>query len=130
LPWDLGRLYYRHGSPGHEQIFMSVMMELCDDKRQIITNAHPLVEIALSLNDNGDYILSLVNSSGHQSTSFFDPIPMSNIEVRGNSSSLPHSVTSAQSLRLNKELPLSNKEGYICFTLDQLELFDTIVMRG
>jgi hypothetical protein len=125
FPWNIGRLYYRHSSPGHEKAFLSVLLELCDGQRQVVTNAHPLVEINL-LAQTGKYILTLVNSSGHQSTAFFEPIPMSDIEVKVK---LPEAVSSAFSLKLNKEVPLWQDGEYSGIKLERLKLFDTIVME-
>ena len=127
FPWNIGRLYYRHSSPGHEQELLSVVLDLCDGHRQIVTNAHPLVEIALFTQANGDYVLNLVNSSGHQSTALFEPIPMYDIEIK---MKLPEKAQSAFSLRLNKELELWQEDRHSCVRLDRLELFDTIVMKS
>jgi hypothetical protein len=91
FPWNVGRLYYGHSSPGHEQAVLSVLLDLRNGERQIVTNAHPLVEVTLSTNSAGDYVLSLVNSSGHQSTAFFEPVPMHDIEVK---MKLPQDVSS------------------------------------
>ncbi len=94
--------------------------------RQIITDAHPQVEINLFAQAEGKYVLSLVNSSGHQSTAFFEPVPMYNIEAR---MELPEEVRSAFSLRLNEELPLWRDGEYSCIRLERLGLFDTVVME-
>jgi hypothetical protein len=127
FPWNIGRLYYRHSSPGHEQALLSVILDLCDGQRQIETNAHPFVEIALFTRANGDYVLNLVNSSGHQSTAFFEPIPMYDIEIKVE---LPEKAQSAFSLRLSEELELWQEERRSCVRLDRLDLFDTIVMKS
>jgi hypothetical protein len=127
FPWNIGRLYYRHSSPGHEKAFLGVFLALCDGHRQIITNAHPQVEVNLFSQANGKYVLSLANSSGHHSTAFFKPIPMYDIEVK---MALPEEVQSAFSLKLNKELPLSKDGNHSCINLEHLELFDTIVMKA
>ena len=83
------------------------------------------LEINLFAQAEGKYMLNLVNSSGHHSTAFFEPIPMYDIEVK---MELPEEVQSAFSLKLNKELPLWQDGKYSCTKLEQLELFDTIVM--
>ena len=127
FPWNIGRLYYRHSSPGHEKAFLGVFLDLCDGHRQIVTNAHPQVEINLFAQAGGKYVLSLVNSSGHQSTAFFEPIPTYDIEVR---MELPEEVKSAFSLKLNKEIPLSQDGEYSYVKLERLELFDTVVMEA
>ena len=127
FPWNVGRLYYRHSSPGHEQAVLSMLMDLSNGERQIVTNAHPLVEIELSANSVGNHVLSLVNSSGHQSTAFFEPVPMHDIEVKMR---LPQDVKSAFSLKLGKELDVWWESEYFCIRLGRLEVFDTIVMKA
>jgi hypothetical protein len=127
FPWNVGRLYYRHSSPGHEQAVLPVLLDLLNGERQIMTNAHSLAEIELLANSSGDYVLSLVNSSGHQSTAFFEPVAMHDIEVK---MKLPEEVRSAFSLRLGKKLDLWVEGGYSCIRLEWLELFDTIVTKA
>lgn len=127
FPWSIGGLYYRHGSPGHRQALLAVLLELLNGRRQITTNAHPLVEMNVFRRPDGSYLLNLVNCSGHQATAVFEPVPMHDIEV---SVSLPREVTSAFSLRLGKELPLTFEKEHARLTLERLGLFDTIVMKG
>jgi hypothetical protein len=125
FPWNIGSLYYRHSSHGHEKAFLSILMDLCGGDRQIITNAHPSVEINLSAQKDRIFVLNLVNSSGHQSTAFFEPITMYDIDIE---MKLPKKAKTAFSLKLDKEVHLSEEDEYTCITLEKLKLFDTVVI--
>ena len=63
-------------------------------------------------------MLSLVNSSGHHSTAFFEPIPVHDSEVKVE---LPKEAKSAFSLKLNKETPLSQDSECSCVKVERLE---------
>ena len=80
IPWDLGGLYYRHSLPAHAGLLRDVVNRLLP-KRQLRTNAHPLVEMTLMRQANRT-LLHLVNLSGHSDTAYFDPLPMSGIRVQ------------------------------------------------
>ena len=65
--------------------------------------------------------MNLVNTSGHTSTAFFEPIPMRDIVFK-----LPHKIETAFSHRSGQTLTVWQEDDLYCFRLDQLELFDTI----
>ena|SRR6476620_9622134 len=44
--WELGALHYRHSLPAHAGLFRDVVDGLIP-MRQLITNAHPLVQVSL-----------------------------------------------------------------------------------
>ena len=79
LPWDLGGLYYRHSLPAHAAMFRDVVNRLLP-KRQLRTNAHPLVEITL-MKQGARTLVHLLNLSGHSQTGYFPPVPITNIRV-------------------------------------------------
>ena len=54
FPWNIVSLYYRHSSPGHEKAFQGVFQDLCDGHRQVITTAHPQIEINLIRSSKGE----------------------------------------------------------------------------
>jgi hypothetical protein len=79
LPWDLGALYYRHSLPAHAALFRDIAGSLLP-KRQLRTNAHPLVEITL-MRQGPRTLVHLVNLSGHSQTGYFPPVPMTDIRI-------------------------------------------------
>ena len=46
IPWEAGSMYYRHSLPAHAGLFRDALNRLYP-KRQLKTNAHPLVEMTL-----------------------------------------------------------------------------------
>lgn len=62
IPWNLGALYYRHSLPAHEGLFRDVLDRLVL-RRQIRTDAHPLVEMTL-MKQGSRTLLHLINLTG------------------------------------------------------------------
>lgn len=80
LPWDVGGLYHRHSLPAHAGLLRDLTEELLPLGRQVRTNAHPLVEISL-MKQGRRTLLHLVNLSGHSSTAYHPPVPMTDIQI-------------------------------------------------
>jgi hypothetical protein len=123
MPWDLGGLYYRLGLPAHAALFRDVFDRL-EPRRQLLTDAHPLVEMTL-LHQNARTLLHLVNFSGHADTAWFQPAPMRNIRIR-----LDGAYKSAESIRSPGRLPLEAHGGYSEFVLPSLSDYEIIVLRN
>ncbi|MBN9392370.1 MAG: beta-galactosidase [Chloroflexi bacterium] len=126
LPWQVDALYYRFSSPGHTALLLAVLDSLTGGDRQLVSNAHPSVEIALLARKDGAYMLNLANASGHGGTAIFPPIPMRDLVVK---IALPQPVTTACSLKQGRPVELWREQGYTCVRVGQLELFDSIILR-
>jgi hypothetical protein len=125
FPWTIDALYHRHSSPGHDGAFTSALLALCPD-RQVISNANPQVEFALFGRGQEEYVLNVVNTSGHHGTAFFAPVPMHDVEIK---LKLLAKARTATSLKLGQRLTLWQEDDYTCLNLDVLELFDTIQLK-
>ena len=90
------------------------------------TNAHPLVEVALHTGSDERVILNVVNSSGHQSTSFFAPVPTVDLVFKIR---LPGVYGQARSLRGKSNLPVWRDGPFTCVRLDRLDLHETVILR-
>ena len=77
---ESGALYYRHSLPAHAGLFRDLVDRLTP-RRQIRTNAHPLVEMTL-MRQGGRTLLHVINLSGHSQTGYFAPVPMQAIRVQ------------------------------------------------
>ncbi len=99
LPWNLGDLYYRFGNDKHRLLVADLVTHLLDGPPQLVTNAHPSVEVTLLKRPDGTTLLHLVNLSGHNGTTFFDPIEMREValSVRGR-------FSRARAVNLNRDL--------------------------
>ncbi len=124
LPWELDRLYYKHSSPGHAAAWAWLVDALLGGERQLVTDAHPLVELVLLARPDGNAVINLVNLSGHQGTAFHAPVPMRDLTIRAQ---LPGPAKGARALALDRELAVRQEGGYTVVTLPELGLFETIV---
>jgi hypothetical protein len=125
LPWDIGGLYYRHSSPGHGGLIADLVDHLLPNGRQLVTNAHPLVEITvMEQKDRRRTLVHFVNLSGHSQTAYFDPVPMQSIEVE-----LTGEFRTARSRSLDAALRLEATGGRTSFVLPSLREYDVVVLE-
>jgi len=125
LPWDVGGLYYRISSAGHAGLLADLIDHLLPQGRQLKTNAHPLVEIALMRQpERRRTLVHLINLSGHSQTAYFDAIPMRDIRVE-----VAGEFASARSAAQGRVLPVTRAGGYTAFTLPSLGAYDLVVLE-
>ncbi|MBL8175422.1 MAG: hypothetical protein JNK48_12180 [Bryobacterales bacterium] len=122
LPWNLATLYYRHSLPAHAGLFRDLVNRL-HPQRQLRTNAHPLIEIAL-MKQGSRTIIHLINLSGHSQTAYFPPLPASAIDIE-----LTGSFRTAKSLRSPQSLPLRANRQTTALTLPVLHDYELIVLE-
>ena len=122
IPWDLGALYYRESLPAHAAIFQDVLDRL-NPGRQLITNAHPLVEITW-MKQGGRQILHLVNLSGHSDTGYFPPIAMTNIQIR-----MAGAFSKARSLRSPGSIAVKKNGNYSEILIPKLSDYEAVVIQ-
>ena len=120
LPWDLGRLYYRHSQASHAGLMHDLIDLLLPAGRQVRTDAHPLVEIAL-MRRRDTHLLHFINLSGHSQTGYFDPVPMSGIRV-----AVAGDFRSARAVRGGQDLAVTHKDGASEFTLPALATYELV----
>jgi hypothetical protein len=76
VPWHIGDLYYKFSNDKH-RMFVSDLIDylLPGHKRQLVTNAHPTVEMTLMKQDGKKRtLLHMINLVGHDATTFFDAV--------------------------------------------------------
>lgn len=121
IPWNLGGLYYRLSLPAHAGLFRDVLDRLYP-RRQVRTDAHPLVEMAL-MRQNGRTLLHLINLSGHSQTGYYAPVPMSDIHIQVNGA-----FNTAKTLRQPASLAVAVEKGYTRFTIAHLSDYELVVL--
>ncbi len=122
LPWDLGALYYRVSLPSHAALFHDVVDRLYP-KRQLTTNAHPLVEITLM--QQGDRsLLHLINLSGHSQTGYYAPLKMNDIRIE-----VAGRFKTATTIRNPLKIPTQMHDGYTVFTVPELADYELVVLK-
>jgi hypothetical protein len=122
IPWNLGGMYYRHSLTAHAGLFRDVVRRL-DAPRQVRTNAHPLVEMSL-MRQNGRTLLHLINLSGHSQTAYFEPVPMSGIQVQ-----VAGVFKTAKTIRRPGSLEVKVEKGYTEFTIPLLSDYELVVLE-
>jgi hypothetical protein len=123
LPWDVAGMYYRYSLPAHAAVLRDLIDHLLQGKRQLRTNAHPLVEMSLMQQGNRR-LLHLINLSGHADTAYFSPIPMRQIRVE-----LAGDYHSAKALRAGESLALEHSPSTTSFTIPALEQYELVVLE-
>jgi len=118
VPWDIGGMYYQLSLLAHAGLLRDVLNRLLP-KRQITTNAHPLVEMVLMKQGNRT-LLHLVNLSGHSQTGYFAPVPMSDIRVE-----VAGAFRKATAVRTPAVLPVRGSS----VTLPRLADYELIVLE-
>ena len=122
IPWNLGALYYRTSLPAHAGLFRDVLDRMLP-RRQLRTNAHPLVEMTL-MRQNGRTLLHLINMSGHSDTGYFPPVPMTGIRVQ-----VAGEVRSARAIRAAQDLVVQVNGGYSEFIIPHLSDYELVLME-
>jgi hypothetical protein len=80
IPWDVAAMYYRLSLDSHRFLMKDIVDGLLAGRRQLRTNAHPLVEMSL-MKQGSRTLLHVVNLSGHSQTAYFPPVPIDDISV-------------------------------------------------
>ncbi len=125
LPWDAGGLYYRYSNHAHAGLLADLIDLLLPNGRQLMTNAHPLVEMTLMRQPARNRTqVHFVNLTGHSQTGYFAPIPMRDILVN-----VTGEFRDARAVRLGRSLPVARAGGRTRFTLPELEGYEVVVLE-
>ena len=121
LPWDIGRLYDRHGFLEHRDILLDTIDRL-GDFSALKTDAPPMVETFLDWCPSGK-LVQMINLTGFNGSSFFEPLPVSDIHVsvRLDRKSPLSRVTR---LRDGALIPSERRGDTLCFTTCTLDSYD------
>lgn len=123
IPWLVGTFYYNEGFQNTLNLMQDVLYHLCD-VAQIAPGLTPMVEVCLGRKE-GKTIVQLVNASGCFSNSFFDPIPVCDIELR-----LPGAKAAGAATAYNGGTASAETEGDVYVVrLDKLKEYEIIVIE-
>jgi hypothetical protein len=123
LPWDTGGLYYKHSLPAHAGLLRDLIDRLLPHGRQIVTSAHPLVEMSL-MRQGARTLLHLINLSGHSQTAYFEPLPMRNIRI-----AVAGSFSGARAIRSGATLTVTRRNGRSELHLPSLLDYELVVLE-
>lgn len=121
-PWQVGSLYYHHGYEEFKYLLIDVINHVRPIDNGFTTNAPKCVEVFFDKCGENRYILQMINLSGFNGTTFFEPIPIHGIEV--NLTELnPKKVyelnkEGIKSMPNNKCIKLPELTEYICIIIE------------
>ncbi|TBL76491.1 alpha-amylase family protein [Paenibacillus thalictri] len=123
MPWKPGELFHRQGYTNTSD-FAADLLEHVAGITPIQGNLSPMVEATLfQQTDQPAKLLHLVNGTGHFGVTFYEPVTLSDVEVKVPQPSEPTSVTSLVS---GKALPFSYTDGVLTVKVDKLGLFEAV----
>lgn len=117
VPWFCGSFYDGEGYSNTLNVMQDILFEICALPK-IAPSLHPSVELVMSKKE-GKTIISLINASGYFGNSFFEAIPMTDIELN-----VPGSFKRAKALN-GGQVTLENSN----IRLDCLNKFEMIVLE-
>ncbi|MBP3199574.1 MAG: beta-galactosidase, partial [Butyrivibrio sp.] len=79
VPWLAGSFYYEHGYDNTFRILKDVLINICGAK-SIAPDLTPMCE-AVVLEDDKKIMIQLINTTGAFLNSFFEPIPIRDVEI-------------------------------------------------
>ena len=127
IPWKPGALFHRQGHLNSFD-FIGDLLENFAGLKPVKGNFSRMVEVTLLYQEErNNYLLHLVNTSGHFGTSFYSPATMSEIEVEID---LPIQVSSVEGLVSEKKLNYNQNEKLLKIDLPELQLFEAIKINS
>jgi hypothetical protein len=136
LPLNLGKLYYLHGYEQNKNILLDILQYLNSQVFEgLKTNAHPRVEMILKefkynvenkKKATDGKILHLINLTGFSGNTFFEPLPVHQIQVSIKSERIPKK---AFYLSSKKPISYSAKNGELSFTVAKLGNYEAVVFE-
>lgn len=138
LPMNVGKLYYLHGYEQHKNIVLDAIDHIFPEAGELIrTDAHPRVEVILQhyrLNipenferkDTDGMIVHLVNVTGFSGGTYFEPLPVRDINFSVKCDFMPArvwSMTNESDIRFRWE------DGVVHFTLPEPGAFEGVVIE-
>ena len=126
VPWRPGTLYYREGYE-NTLFFMKDLISSIVGISPFAQNVSPMVEITSSHEKNHAFTLvQLVNTSGHFGTSYFNPVPINDINVKIKKIGKTKEVSTIVS---KKKLQFKEEGDFISISLEKLVDYEAIVIR-
>jgi hypothetical protein len=121
IPWFPGAIFQREGYV-NTSAYIGDMLENILGIYPVVSNVSPMVEITVA-DGEGFSLVQFVNTSGHFSTTFYDPISMDGLWVE-----IPwdKSIKTCISLQDGRDVPYTFVEGKLKIELGKLDFFDAI----
>jgi hypothetical protein len=92
-------------------------------ERQLMTNAHPLVEMTL-MKQGGQTLVHLINMTGTSQTGYYPPLPVKDIQVQ-----VAGAFSQALAVRNPAGLRVHANGKYTEFVVPQLSDYELVVLK-
>ena len=126
LPFALGALYERLGYDDHKRILMDVLDDCGGRGMTVVTDAPPQVELFFDRIDDRRYMLQLLNLSGFNGTTYFEPQVVESIDVQVN---VKETICRATRLHDRADVPIQQTDGGIRLNTKRLGLYEAYVLE-
>lgn len=138
FPINLGRIYYMHGYQEHKLILLDAIRYILPEAFESLqTNAPARVETVLknfikntpaseAKTTSDGQILHLINLTGFSGNTYFEPLPVRDIDFKIRSVKKPRKVFT---LTDGRPLPFTWADGRIQLKIKQLNEFESVVME-
>ena len=126
FPWPVDALFHGHSLMECRSLLGHAVRTVAGDG-QVETDLPPQVEVTLATqSSSGAALLHLVNGSGHQDRSYFEP---SQFFERSVAVRCERQVKRVASAALGQELRFEQSGGRVRFTLPRLDLLDLVIVE-
>lgn len=124
IPWGIGAHYEKLSNHGHARLLTAAIRDVLGYRGPLQVNASSLVEVSFHRGASRR-LISAVNGSGQLGTAFHEPLPVRDLRFTVQADSEP---TRVYALRRSVDIPFAYVDGQLSFCLDELDLFETIVI--
>lgn len=81
MPWQIGYLYYKYGYEDHKNILLDLVDYVMEGKYNLLTDTPKNIEVFFDKYDGKNYLLQLLNLSGFNGTTFYEPNDIYDISI-------------------------------------------------
>ena len=125
IPWSLGEQYHLKGHYMHRTLFVAALQNLLTVRRDLVTDASPLIEITHMGNRNGAFEwIGMINHSGQIGGSLREPVTIYNTNIRFKP---VKPVKELKLMRSGKTLNFKQTGGWVEFTVPALNDFEMLL---
>ena len=126
VPWNPGEHYYKYGYADHKHIVLDLIDQVTDAKYVLTAQAPPQAEIMLNRIDDHTCMLHVVNLSGFNGVTYFEPVPLRNIEITVNGI---EGYQQAEELTGGQAVQITPSGSGVTVRLPEFKEFAAIVLR-
>jgi hypothetical protein len=126
FPWPVDTLFYGHSLMENRSLLANAIRAVAGGA-QVETDLPPQVEVTVQHQpSSGARLVHLVNGSGHQDRSYFEPATYFERKLAVRTGEPVSRITSAT---LGQDLRFEQADGWVRFTLPKLDLVDLVVLE-